>query len=154
RWLDDQNVLHETRAVRPTIREVAREAGVSIATVSHALSGKRPVSMGTRVRIKRTADRLGYRPNAIAAAMPTGRTQTLGTIVPDLANPFFGEPLGAVERTAAGRGYSLVASSSELDLELEERAVRALHDRRVDALLYLGGCERPNGAFAELARGE
>jgi DNA-binding LacI/PurR family transcriptional regulator len=140
--------------VRPTIREVAREAGVSIATVSHALSGKRPVSLRTRVRIEHTADRLGYRPNAIAAAMPTGRTQTLGMIVPDLANPFFGELLGAVERTAAARGYSLVASSSELDLELEARAVRALHDRRVDALLYLGGCEQPNDAFAELARGD
>jgi LacI family transcriptional regulator len=149
--LDAQNVLRNDRAVRPTIREVAREAGVSIATVSHALSGKRPVSSRTRKKIDRTVERLGYRPNAIAAAMTTGRTQTLGIVMPDLANPFFGELLGALEHTAAARGYSVVACSSELDPELEARAIRTLRDRRVDALLYLAGCEQPNPAFAELA---
>jgi LacI family transcriptional regulator len=136
--------------VRATIREVARAAGVSTATVSHALSGNRPVSPRTRHRVKRVAESLGYRPNAIAAAMPTGRTQTLGMVVPDLSNPFFGELLGAVERTAAERGYSLVASSSELDVALEARAVRTLRDRRVDALIFLAGCEEPNPAFEEL----
>ena len=148
--LDVQNVLHHAPVVRVTIREVARAAGVSTATVSHALSGNRPVSPRTRHRIKRVADSLGYRPNAIAAAMPTGRTQTLGMVVPDLSNPFFGELLGAVERTAAERGYSLVASSSELDVALEARAVRTLRDRRVDALIFLAGCEEPNPAFGEL----
>src|ERR1700704_4028149 len=83
--LDAQNVLHHARAVRATIREVARAAGVSTATVSHALSGNRPVNPRTRQRVKRVADSLGYRPNAIAAAMPTGRTQTLGMVVPDLS---------------------------------------------------------------------
>lgn len=135
----------------PTIREVAREAGVSVATVSHALSGKRPVSARTRSRIARAAARLGYRPNAIAAAMTTGRTQTLGVVVPDIANPFFGELLAAVEHTAAERGYSVVASSSELDPALEARAVRALHDRRVDAVLYLPWSPTPTPALAELA---
>jgi DNA-binding LacI/PurR family transcriptional regulator len=71
-------------------------------------------------------------------------------VVPDLSNPFFGELLGAVERTAAERGYSLVASSSELDVALETRAVRTLRDRRVDALIFLAGCEEPNPAFGEL----
>lgn len=137
-----------------TIQDVAREAGVSIATVSHALSGKRPVSPRTRKRIARTVDRLGYRPNAIAAAMTTGRTQTLGMVVPDLANPFFGELLGALEHTAAARGYSLVACSSELDPELEARAVRTLRDRRVDALLFIAASEQPNPALAELAESD
>jgi LacI family transcriptional regulator len=135
----------------PTIREVAREAGVSVATVSHALSGKRPVSARTRGRIARAVERLGYRPNTIAAAMTTGRTQTLGVVVPDIANPFFGELLAAIERTAAERGYSVVASSSELDSELESRAVRALHDRRVDGVLYLPWSPKPTAALAELA---
>jgi len=137
--------------VSPTIREVAHEAGVSIATVSHALSGKRPVSARTRQKITHAVERLGYRPNAIAAAMPTGRTQTLGVVVPDIANPFFGELLGTIERTAAERGYSVVASSSELDPDLEARAVRTLLDRRVDALLYLAGTEERNPALVELA---
>jgi len=140
--------------VSPTIREVAREAGVSIATVSHALSGKRPVSERTRSKIARAADRLGYRPNAIAAAMTTGRTQTLGIVVPDIANPFFGELLGAVERAAAARGYSVIASSSELDPELEARSVRTLVDRRVDALIHLAGSDVPNAALGEVDAGE
>ena len=134
----------------PTIREVAREAGVSIATVSHALSGNRPVSGTTRRRIAAAIDRLGYRPNRIAAAMTTGRTETLGMVVPDIANPFFGGLLGTAERAAAERGYTVIACSSELDAELEARYVAKLRDRRVDALLYLAGTERPNTALAEI----
>ncbi len=135
--------------MKPTIREVAREAGVSVATVSHALSGKRPVSARTRGRITRAIERLGYRPNPIAAAMATGRTYTLGIVVPDIANPFFGELLAAVERTAAERGYSMIASSSELDSDLEARAVRTLYDRRADAIVYLPWSPEPTPALAE-----
>jgi DNA-binding LacI/PurR family transcriptional regulator len=137
----------------PTIREVAREAGVSIATVSHALSGKRPVSRRTRSRIAKAVERLGYRPNPIAAAMTTGRTQTLGVVVPDIANPFFGELLAAVERTAARHGYSVLASSSELGQELEARAVQALQDRRVDAVIYLPWSPDPTAGVAGLVDG-
>lgn len=136
----------------PTIREVAREAGVSIATVSHALSGNRPVSERTRRRIHRAVERLGYRPNAIAAAMTTGRTRTLGVVVPDIANPFFGELLAAIERTAAEHGYGVVASSSELDRSLEERAVCALRDRRVDAVVYLPWSGEPAPTLSKLTR--
>src|SRR5712691_9638568 len=108
---DAQNVLRNHGVgMRPTIREVAREAGVSIATVSHALSGKRPVSGATRRRIKSAARRLGYRPNQVAASMITGRTQTLGVIVPDIANPFFSGLVHAAEVAAAGRGYTVVVA--------------------------------------------
>jgi DNA-binding LacI/PurR family transcriptional regulator len=138
--------------MRPTIREVAREAGVSIATVSHALSGKRPVSGATRRRIKAAARRLGYRPNQVAAAMITGRTQTLGVIVPDIANPFFGELVHAAESAAAARGYALVICSSELNPTLEARFVEVLQDRRVDALLYLGGTDAENASLRALGR--
>lgn len=134
----------------PTIRDVAHEVGVSVTTVSHALSGKRPVSGPTRRRIRDTADRLGYRPNRIAAAMITGKTRTLGMVVPDIANPFFGELLAAVERAAGERGYTVIACSSELNSERETRAVRALLDRRVDALVYLAGSAGANPALAEV----
>ena len=134
-----------------TIREVAREAGVSVATVSHALSGNRPVSAATRRRIARAARELGYRPNRVAASMITGRTQTLGMIVPDIGNPFFGGLCAAAERAAAVRGYAVVACSSELDPALEARTTRVLADRRVDALLYLAGTGNPNRALRELS---
>jgi LacI family transcriptional regulator len=138
--------------MRPTIREVAREAGVSIATVSHALSGKRPVSGATRKRITSAARRLGYRPNQLAAAMITGRTQTLGVLVPDIANPFFSGLVHAAEGAAATRGYTVVFSTAELDPALEARAVEVLQDKRIDALLYLGGTDRENKALRALAR--
>lgn len=134
----------------PTIRDVAHEVGVSVTTVSHALSGKRPVNGSTRLRIRDTAERLGYRPNRIAAAMTTGKTRTLGMVVPDIANPFFGELLAAVERAAGERGYTVIACSSELDPVRETRGVRALLDRRVDALVYLAGSAGPNPALAEV----
>src|SRR2546425_1016707 len=138
--------------MRPTVREGAREAGVSIATVSHALSGKRPVSGATRGRIKSAARRLGYRPNQVAASMITGRTQTLGVIVPDIANPFFSGLVHAAEVAAAGRGYTVVVCTAELDPALEMRHVEVLHDKRVDGLLYLGGTDRTNRALRALAR--
>jgi DNA-binding LacI/PurR family transcriptional regulator len=137
--------------VPPTIREVAREAGVSIATVSHALSGKRPVSAATRRRITRAARRLGYRPNRLAASMITGRTHTLGMIVPDIGNPFFGGLCAAAERAAAERGYAVVVCSSELDAELEARSTEVLRDRRVDALVYLAGTAADNAALGAVA---
>jgi LacI family transcriptional regulator len=138
--------------MRPSIREVAREAGVSITTVSHALSGKRPVSGTTRRRIQSAARRLGYRPNQVAAAMITGRTKTLGVLVPDIANPFFSGLVHAAEGAAAARGYTVVFSTTELDPAAEERAVEVLHDKRVDALLYLGGTDRENRALGALGK--
>jgi DNA-binding LacI/PurR family transcriptional regulator len=134
----------------PTIREVAAEVGVSVTTVSHALSGKRPVSRQMRRRIQETADRLGYRPNRIAAAMTTGKTRTLGMVVPDIANPFFGELLASAERVAGERGYTVIGCSSELDSTREARDVRALLDRRVDGLIYLASSAGANPALAEV----
>jgi LacI family transcriptional regulator len=131
---------------------VAAEVGVSVTTVSHALSGKRPVSGQMRRRIRETADRLGYRPNRIAAAMTTGKTHTLGMVVPDIANPFFGELLASVERVAGERGYTVIGCSSELDSTRETRDVRALLDRRVDGLIYLASSAGANPALAEVER--
>jgi DNA-binding LacI/PurR family transcriptional regulator len=136
-----------------TIRDVARAAGVSPTTVSHALSGKRTVSATTRARIERVIEELGYRPNQVAASMTTGRTLTLGMLVPDIANPYFGQLVANVERTAGASGYTVVVGSSELDAELEARHVRRLVDRQVDALVYLGGTATPNQELIDAALG-
>lgn len=135
-----------------TIRDVARLAGVSPTTVSHALSGKRKVSALTQTRITGAIERLGYRPSYVATAMSTGRTLTLGMLVPDIANPYFGQLVAAVERTSSKSGYTVLVSSTELDPELEARHVRNLADRQVDALVYLGGTDRRNDAVAQLAK--
>ena len=71
-----------------TIRDVAELAGVSIATVSHSLSGNRLVSPETSVRVLAAVEQLGYRPDRVAASMITRRTHTTALVVPDIANPW------------------------------------------------------------------
>lgn len=134
-----------------TIRQVADAAGVSPSTVSHALSGNRSVSARTTERIFRVIDELGYRPNQLAASMRAGRTMAIGAIVPDIANPYFGQVIAALERTAGPEGYSVMVGSSELDAQLEARHVRSLLDRQVDMIVYLGGTGVANPALIEAA---
>lgn len=134
-----------------TIRQVADAAGVSPSTVSHALSGNRSVSARTSERIFRVIEELGYRPNQLAASMRAGRTMAIGAIVPDIANPYFGQMIAALERTAGPAGYSVMVGSSELDAQLEARHVRSLLDRQVDMIVYLGGTDVANPALIEAA---
>jgi LacI family transcriptional regulator len=121
-----------------TINDVAELAGVSVTTVSHALSGKRPVAIETRKRIADAVERLGYQPSQLAIAMLTGRTMTLGALVPDIKNPFFGELLSAVESAADSRGYGTIVSSTELRRDHERRQVEMLCAKQVDAILLIG----------------
>jgi LacI family transcriptional regulator len=125
-----------------TIRDVARLAGVSIATVSQALSGHRPVNQETAARVLTAVTQLGYRPNRVAASMVTGTTGTLGLVVPDIANPFFASLVKAVESAAIAWGHTTIACSSERNKELQERYLDLLLDRQVDALLYVGDYRR------------
>ncbi len=134
-----------------TILDVARIAGVSPATVSHAFSAKRPVSERTRARVHAAAVRTGYRPSHVAAAMVTGRTRTLGVVVPDIANPFFSELVRGAEATAMAAGYMTIVCSSELDPDLEDRCVEVLTDKRVDSLLYLPGTTRRHRCLEDAA---
>lgn len=134
-----------------TIRDVARLAGVSVSTVSQALSGNRPVSSETRARVLAAAEELGYRPNRVAASMVTRKTRMLALVVPDIANPFFAALVKAVEGRAVERGYTTLACSSEHNRDLEERYLRLLSDNHVDALLYVGDQPRSSPRLAELA---
>jgi LacI family transcriptional regulator len=134
-----------------TIVDVARMAGVSTATVSHTFSAKRPVSEETRQRVMSIAARAGYRPNHVAVSMVTGRTRTIGVIVPDIANPFFSELVRGAEAAAMAAGYMTIVCSSELDAALEDRCVEVLGDKRVDALLYLAGDGRAHARLTDPA---
>jgi LacI family transcriptional regulator len=134
-----------------TIRDVARLAGVSIATVSQALSGNRPVSAATRAQVLEAAKTLGYRPNRVAVSMVTRKTRTLAIIVPDIANPFFAALVKAVEGSAVERGYATVACSSDGNGDLEERYLELLTDNHYDALLYVGDHPRLSPRLTELA---
>ena len=134
-----------------TIRDVAELAGVSIATVSHSLSGNRPVSQETSARVLAAVEQLGYRPNRVAASMVTRRTRTIALVVPDIANPFFASLVKAVESAAIERGYTTVACSSDANSDLEERYLDLLLDEQVDALIYDGDHRRFSSRLQRLA---
>lgn len=106
--------------MRVRLKDVARAAGVSDATVSLALSGNPRISEATRKRVKTVARELGYRPNVAARALRTEATRNLGLIVSDVANPFFAELAGEIERMAAREGYSLMLCNSDEDAERQD----------------------------------
>lgn len=118
-----------------TVAEVARLAGVSTASVSRALSGADGVSDAVRERIRQSADLLGYRPNVVARALRTTRTHTIGLIVSDVLNPFFGELASTMEEAAHQHGYSVILCNANEDGNRQDEYVDLLLARQVDGLL-------------------
>ncbi|GAB2450781.1 LacI family DNA-binding transcriptional regulator [Xylanimonas ulmi] len=109
-----------------TVRDVARVAGVSISTVSRALSAPEKVAAQTRDRITAIADDLGYQPNRAAAGLRAGRTGAVGLLVPDLANPYFAAVAKGAAAGARAHGLGVFVVDSEEDLRLEVDLLRSL----------------------------
>jgi LacI family transcriptional regulator len=122
-------------ASRVTMADVAREAGVSIMTVSRVVNDKGEISSGTRRRVLDVIERLGYRPSGIARGLATKRTGTLGLVVPDIANPFFSDMVRGVEDQAYARGYNVFLCNTEEDPDRELTILESLEEKRVDGLL-------------------
>lgn len=123
-------------AMRTTIRDVAREAGVSVATVSRVLNNSGPVREETRRRIGEIAKRLRYTPNLAAQSLSTRKTYTIGVLLPDLFGEFFSEVIRGIDQTAQGRGYHVLVSSSHNERLEIEAALRVMQGR-VDGLLVM-----------------
>ena len=117
-----------------TIRDVAREAGVSISTVSRALSSPDQVAEETRLRVEHAARKMSYRPNRAARGLITGRTGSLGLVVPDLENPFFGAICKGVQSRARAMGYAVFIGDTDEDLAAETDVIRSLL-KQVDGLI-------------------
>src|ERR671916_1357598 len=98
-----------------TIKDVAREAKVSVATVSRVLNGSGPVSEETQLRIREVAGRLRYVPHGGARSLITSKTETLGVLLPDLYGEFFSEVIRGIDQTAQRHGHHLLVSSSHAD---------------------------------------
>jgi LacI family transcriptional regulator, galactose operon repressor len=120
------------------MRDVARLAGVSEATVSLVLSGSPRISEATRQRVTQIADELGYRPNAAARSLRTESTRALGLVVSDVANPFFADLAGQIERIAAAEGYSVVLCNSDEDPNRQDSYLSTLlAGSQVDGMLLV-----------------
>ena len=119
-----------------TIRDVAREADVSVASVSRALNGVGRVGAETRTRILRAAERLRYVPHEGARSLITRRTATIGILLPDLHGEFFSELLRGADAAARGQGLQLLVSTSHGDLVEAATALRSMQGR-VDGLVLM-----------------
>jgi len=121
---------------RATIKDIAQASGVSIATVSYVLNGSKKVTDEVRIRVLETARGLGYNPNNSARSLRTGRSKTLGLILPDLTNPFFPEIAQSVQSEARSLGYATILFDTQNDAALEARAVELLAEYRVDGAVW------------------
>ncbi|MFJ7072477.1 LacI family DNA-binding transcriptional regulator [Streptomyces sp. NPDC098781] len=134
-----------------TMADVARSAGVSVATVSHVLNGTRPVLPHTRQAVLDAMDQLGYTPNTLARSLVTSRTRSIGLAVSAISNPYFTEILQGVEAAALEHGYSLLIADPHDDPAHERKVAQLLHERRVDGVIVAPSAD-PGELLAYLGR--
>jgi len=138
-------------AKQPTRDDVAKLAGVSAATVSYVINdGPRPVSEETRARVLDAIEQLGYRPHAIARSLKTGRTRTVGLLIPTLLSPGFAYLINEVEDCLASHDYALVLASSHEDGERESRVLDAMLSQSIAGLLYTPSTPRLRDQVTQL----
>lgn len=127
---------------KPTLADIARETVTSVATVSRAMSQPGLVQPDTLERIQQVAARLGYVPNSRARSLVSGKSNTIGVVVPTLNSPIFSATLQEMQRAFSANGYQLLIASHEYDAGNEATALAQLISHGVDGLVVVGG-DRP-----------
>lgn len=122
-------------AKRITMHDVAKEAGVSLMTVSRVVNEKEDVSPVTRQKVIEVIRKLNYRPSSIARGLATQRTGTLGVVVPDISNPFFSSIVRIAEEEAYSQDYSVFLGNTNEDPQREMAVLQSLEDNQVDGLI-------------------
>jgi LacI family transcriptional regulator, galactose operon repressor len=117
------------------MKDIARDLGVSVITISKVLRNHPDVGDETRERVLARVKELDYRPNLAARSLVTGRTYLVGLVVPDLLHPFFAEIAKSLSEALRAGGYYLIVSSSDEDPDLEEQEINQLLARRLDTLI-------------------
>lgn len=120
-----------------TLKDVAKAAGVSYATVSRALSGSSQIGSETRERVLKLCDEMGYTTNFVARSMVTKRTNLIGLVVPSVDNQFMSELAYHAEVSARSHGYNIMLCDSGPDLRQEKTVVKLLLGRQVDGILIV-----------------
>ncbi len=127
-----------SKGSRPTIYDVAREAGVSTATVSRALNDSEQIAPATRQAIEQAVERLGYRPNTIARSLVTKSTQTIAFLLPDITNPFYAALVGGIQEVALASDHTMLLCTTGGDAAREEEYLSLLRAKQVDGALVDG----------------
>ncbi len=121
-----------------TIYDVAREANVSMATVSRVVNGNPNVKPATRKKVNEVIERLGYRPNAVARGLASKKTTTVGLIIPDISNIFYAELARGIEDIATMYKYNIILSNSDENQEKELHLLNTMLGKQVDGLIFMG----------------
>ncbi|MBN2222828.1 MAG: LacI family DNA-binding transcriptional regulator [Vallitaleaceae bacterium] len=124
-----------------TIKDVAKEASVSIATVSRVINGNYFVEEETKQRVNEAISKLNYKPNRIARSLKVNETYLIGFVAPDISNPFFMEVVSGIESCTSSYGYNIVLCDSKESAQREERMLSMLHEKRMDAVVLATRCE-------------
>ncbi|KIL43877.1 catabolite control protein A [Jeotgalibacillus soli] len=122
-----------------TIYDVAREANVSMATVSRVVNGNPNVKPATRKKVLEVIERLGYRPNAVARGLASKKTTTVGVVIPDISNIFFAELARGIEDIATMYKYNIILSNSDQNEEKELHLLNTMLGKQVDGIVFMGG---------------
>ncbi|PVE20779.1 LacI family transcriptional regulator [Microvirga sp. KLBC 81] len=118
-----------------TVQDVARRAGVSKATAARVLGGYGVTSDAVKAKVLAASKELGYQPNELARSISTGRSGTIGVIVGDIENPYFGLAVRGISDAASAAGFDVILANSGEEIEKERDAVRVLTGKRVDGLI-------------------
>ena len=137
---------------RVTIADVAREAGVSLMTVSRALNNKDGISLETRAHVLEVIQRLGYRPSGVARSLVTRRTGTIGLIVPDVSNPYFSGIAHGVAEVANQNDLSVLLCDTEEQSEQEMEFLRVLEEKQVDGVIVAAPRHSSEQILPQIAR--
>ena len=132
--------------MRVTIKDIAKKAGVSHATVSRALNDRPEIPEKTAVGIKRIAVEMGYLPSSAARSLKTNRSQALGVVLSNISDPFFSEILEGIESAAQASGYSLFIAASQHDPHREGAIVQSMVERHVDGVIICSAPFQPDQA--------
>ncbi|MFJ5965279.1 catabolite control protein A [Bacillus sp. NPDC093026] len=122
-----------------TIYDVAREANVSMATVSRVVNGNPNVKPTTRKKVLEAIDRLGYRPNAVARGLASKKTTTVGVIIPDISSVFYSELARGIEDIATMYKYNIILSNSDQNTDKELHLLNTMLGKQVDGIVFMGG---------------
>jgi LacI family transcriptional regulator len=131
------------------LKDIARDLGVSVVTVSKVLRGNSDISEATRRRVLKRMKDLNYQPNMMARGLASGRTYTVGLVVPDLVHPFFAEFAKSLSGVLRTNKRALILASSEEDPDVERQEIRTLLSRGVDVLI-IASCQANLRNFYEL----
>ena len=119
----------------PTIKDIAKELGISYSSVSRALNGKKGVSEKTRIDIEKVAKALGYQPNDLARGLVNKVSKTIGVIIPEITNPFFSEIVKGIIEASTKENYDIFLCVSNWDADREASYLKALRKKQVDGVI-------------------